>query len=113
MNFIRGKETVTIERKTFAAVDEYGAETYTTTTTAIKNCLLAFNSTSDVGSLEQQAEQTDVTVYFPHGTIILDDDILIVRDSRWVKDGIGVAWETFQGSRIKPRVIVNIKQVKG
>lgn len=115
MEFFRG-ETVTIISKSIDMnnLNDYGLPTETTTQTVIKNVLIDFTSTNTFDSVEEQALQTQVTLFFPRGTIIKDEDKFIIRNTKWEKVGTHEEFLTQGvGGFLNTGVIVKVKQHKG
>lgn len=115
MEFFRG-ETVTIISKNidFNNLNEYGLPAETTTQKVVKNVLLDFTTTSTFESVEEQALQTKVTLFFPRGTVINDEDMFIIRNTKWEKDGSIEDYQTQGvGGFLNTGVIVKVKQYKG
>jgi hypothetical protein len=116
MSFFRG-ETVSIISKTIDMNDlnDFGLPTETTTTRVVKNVLVAFTSTDTYTSVEEQALKTNLTLYFPAGTNINDEDVFIIRNTKWEKTGRQEDFQTdaIIGSFLNVGVIVNVKQHKG
>jgi len=92
MSFIRGGETITIQRRTLASTDDYGNPIYTTATITIKDALIAFGSTDAPIDAERDAQDAKLTIYLPSGNVIEPDDIFIIRSTEWIKDGFAQEW---------------------
>lgn len=109
---IAGTETVIIVRKTFGTDDDYGIPAETTTQTTVAGCLLGFGSTDEPSQVDASPQSSQVTVYFPEGTVIEPSDSFIIRGEPWVKDGRQMDWlSPFQGHHVG--VVVNVRQERG
>jgi hypothetical protein len=109
---LSGTESVTIIRRTLGAEDEYGLNQFTTTEIVIDKVLVGFGSTSQPVVVDAKPQDVSVTLYFPHGTVIMPEDEFIIRGSRWVKDGRVMDWVAPFGS-FSPGVVVNVRQTLG
>ena len=97
---IRGSETVIIVRKTETGnTDEYGLPIVNTENIVIKNCLIALNSSNEDEDENRNPEDIKLKIFLPKGTIILEEDTFIIRNTHFVKDGIPFDWgvNPFQG----------------
>lgn len=116
MEFFRG-ETVTIISKSINMnnLNDYGLPAETTTQTVVKNVLVDFTSTNTASSVEEQALQTQVTLYFPAGTIIKEEDMFIIRNTKWEQVGLAEdkSINPFGNSFLKAGTVVKVKQHKG
>lgn len=115
MEFFRG-ETVIIVSKTIDMnnLNDYGLPAETTTETVVRNVLVDFTSTNTYETVEEQALQTKVTLFFPRGTIVKDEDMFIIRNTKWEKDGSVEDYQTQGvGGFLNTGVIVRVKQHKG
>ena len=92
MSFIRGGETITIRRRSAASTDDYGNPTYTTTTITVKDALIAFGATDAPVDAERNAQDVDLTVYLPNGTVVEENDTFIIRGTSFVKNGVSQEW---------------------
>lgn len=92
MTFIRGGETITIKRRSEAAVDDYGNPTYTTANVVVKDALIAVGGTSEPIDPARDAVDASLTIYLPQGTVIEEGDVFVIRGSQWVKDGSAQEW---------------------
>jgi len=109
--FYSGGETVTIKRRSEASTDEYGNKTYTTSNILVRNVLVAFGSTDEPIDVERDAIDAKITLYFPKGTAIEDNDKFTIRNSEWVKDGQAQVYiPPFQFSA---GVVVHVRQRRG
>jgi hypothetical protein len=116
MSFFRG-ETVSILRKDVdnETFDEYGIPLETKTTIVIKDVIVDYNMTTAVGTIEEKALSTQVTLYFPKGTIIKDEDVFVIRNTKWEIDGHfeNMALNPLGNTFLKAGVVVKVKQYKG
>lgn len=113
LSFFRG-ETITILRKTFINVfDDWGLPKTNVEEIEI-NAVVAFRNSSLVEDIEANAFDTEMKLIFSEGTTIYPEDIFIVRDTLWVKDGESLQPQNiFKRKLMEPPVVVNIKQFKG
>lgn len=112
MSFIRGGETITIRRRSAAAVDEYGNATYSTTTITVKDALIGIGGTSEPVDPARDAVDAMVTAYLPNGTQVQDGDVFVIRGSQWVKDGSAEQWTPpFDG--LEGGVVVPLRRRRG
>lgn len=112
MSFIRGGETITIKRRSEAGVDDYGNQTYTTTTITVKDALIAFGATSEPIDAERDAVDAKITAYLPSGTVIQEGDVFTIRNSSWVKDGTPETW-TNPFTSFESGVVVQLRKRNG
>jgi hypothetical protein len=90
---IRGSETVIIVRKnTTGDTDEYGIPVVTTENIVIKNCLIALSSSNEEEDENRNPEDIKLKIFLPKGTLILEEDTFIIRNTHFVKDGISFDW---------------------
>lgn len=112
MSFIRGGETITIRRRSATSVDDYGNNTYSTTTITIRDALIGVGGTSEPVDPARDAVDAQLTAYLPNGTQIQDGDVFIIRGSQWVKDGSAQQWVTpFTG--LETGVVVPLRRRRG
>lgn len=106
MSFIRGGETITITRRSATATDAYGNNTYATTTITVKDALVAIGGTSEPIDVSRDAVDSQLTIYLPNGTTVLDGDVFTIRNSKWVKNGSAQSWvspfQSFEGGVVVP-----------
>lgn len=111
---IKGKVSVTVLRREYTgAEDERGNEIPTNTSFIVTRCLIGYGGTSDVKSVIQEGITTAITIYFPQGTAIKEDDRFTINGKTYVKKGQTIEWETILGSPIKPKVIVEATLSEG
>lgn len=90
---IRGSETVTIKRTvTTDNVDKYNMPIVSKQNITVKNCLIAFGSTNKEVVVNRNPEDAQLTVYMPKGTVVLDGDVFVIRNTEFVKDGMPADW---------------------
>lgn len=109
---LQGTESVTIVRRTLGAVDDYGVPTESVTNIVVDRVLVGFGSSKQPASADEDPQNTQVTLYFPNGTVIESDDEFIIRDTHWVKDGRAQDWIAPFGS-FAPGVVVDVRQRLG
>ena len=117
---IQGKDTVIVERKNYSVIENaYGFPEDEKIFIEFNNCLIGWNSTSDDSSVTQRSIETEATIFFPLGSVFREDDVFIfgVTDygepQRWEKVGKTINWNTPVGSRLKTKVIVDVKRKDG
>lgn len=110
--FMRGGETITIERRSAAAVDDYGNPTYSKTFITIKDALIAVGGTSEPIDPKRDAVDASLTAYLPNGTRIEDGDVFLIRGTRWVKDGAAQEWISPFGA-MEGGVVVPLRKRNG
>lgn len=109
---ITGTETVTIIRRALGATDEYGIPTETVTEIEMTRVLVGFGSTSEPVSAEADPQNLGITLYFPSGTVIEQNDEFIIRGERFVKNGRAMDWVSpFSG--FDAGVVVPVRQHLG
>lgn len=107
-----GVESVTITRRSLGARDEYGLPSETTSTITVDGVLVAFGSTDQPVSNDSSAQNSQITLYFPPGTVIETNDEFEIRGEHFVKDGRAMDWiSPFAGHF--PGVVVNVRQTIG
>lgn len=112
MSFIRGGETITIRRRSATSVDDYGNNTYSTTTITIKDALIGVGGTSEPVDVARDAVDAQLTAYLPNGTQVQEGDVFIIRGSQWVKDGSPQQWVSpFPG--LETGVVVPLRRRRG
>ena len=109
---IPGTETVTIVRRTLGTVDDYGNPTETTSLIAVTGCLVGFGTTNEPVLVDTTPVDSQVSIYFPEGTVIEANDSFVMRGESWVKDGRPMDWiSPFQSQQVG--VVVNVRQQRG
>jgi hypothetical protein len=94
-SILRGGEKVIIKREVSTeTVDDYGNPIVTTTNIIVKNCLIAFGTTSEPIDVNRNPADIQLTVYMPKGTVVLDGDIFIIRETEFVKNGLPADWKS-------------------
>lgn len=104
-------ETVTIVRRTTGGVDDYGNPVESTSLIPVNGCLVGFGSTDQPTVVDAAPQSSQVTIYFPAGTVIEDSDSFVARGSEWVKDGRQMDWVSPFGEA--QGVVVNVRQHLG
>lgn len=103
-------EPVTVTRSVLDVVDDYGNPTYSTTSFTVQ-CLVGFGSTDEAVSADTNSVSSQVTLYMPAGTVIVDGDIFDIRGDSYVKDGIAQAWASASG--VPKGVVVAVRRHDG
>lgn len=110
--FFKGNEPVIIKRREINGTDEYGNETYSTTEILVRDCLMGFGSTDEPVDASRKPIDASVTLYFPNGTVILEEDVFEVREKDFVKDGDPMDWKSpFSGWNLG--VVVKVRRRVG
>lgn len=110
--FIRGGETIVIKRRTLVGEDEYNLPEYTTANITVRDCLIAFGSTSEPVEVDREPIDASLTLYLPPGTVIEPGDVFHVRSTDFVKDGDGQEWiSPFDG--FPSGVVVKVRRRRG
>jgi hypothetical protein len=113
MSFIRGGETITIQRRTAGAVDEFGNKTYTTTNITVRDVLIGVGTTDEPVDAIRRAVDASLTLYLPAGTQILDGDVFVIRNSLWVKDGRAGEFSNPFGGSFEGGIVVPLRRRDG
>lgn len=111
---IKGRETVTILRKNFTGVDEYGNATMTIDHIHVAGCLIAWNQTNQAADLFGAAVTSDVTIQLPQGTPIQKSDEFLLPDGQtYTSKGIPVQWRGQVGNPIRQKQLVYLTLKEG
>lgn len=110
---IQGTEEVTILRSTVVISGPNKLPVETTTRTLVKNVLVSWNSSSTTEDLSRMLVNSDITFYFPKGTIIDDRDRFEYRGQIWESSGRPQYWQAPQGFSLQPGVVVNANLTEG
>lgn len=110
---IPGSETITIERRTETGEDNLGRPIFETITETIEGCLVAWGSTTTAYDSDRTLISTGMTAYLPWGTTVGDEDVLIIRDERYRRQGEAQEWEQPRGFNVFPGVVVSIEKAEG
>ena len=108
---LAGDTPIFIHRRTETGVDGYGNPTYSTEEILVRNCLLGWGGTSEPIDPARNPVDAALTVYFPHGTEILDGDVFEIRNSLWEKNGDAISYETVNG--FEAGVVVSVRRRSG
>jgi hypothetical protein len=103
-------ELVTVTRSIVDVDDDYGNPTFTTSTFTVA-CLVGFGSTSEPALADANPVSSQMTLYMPAGTVIIDGDIFGIRGDLYVKDGTARAWASASG--IPKGVVVAVRRHDG
>lgn len=109
-----GVENITIVRKAFTGRDELGKATYEETEIIVPRCLVAPTvHEHKINGVTEVVYDSLYSLFFPAGTVIKDDDVFIVRGSRYWKDGNPRLWD-MGGSAFNPAgVEVSVRTING
>ena len=111
MNMIAGKEKMTLLKKSYTDVDEFNNPIETEIEIEINNVLVSQDSAVMINTLFESSPEVDITVYLNkkyYDTIDTEDEFEY-RNKRYTIVDAPILWETFKGSRIKPKLIVGLK----
>lgn len=108
---IAGDSTVTIHRRTSDSVDDYGNVIYATEQIVVDRVLIALGSTASMEEVARLAIDSGLTLYMPHGTVILEDDLFEVNGDMWEKDGDSEPWDTVNAFEVG--VVVKLRRRRG
>ena len=101
-------EDITQIRVSSTSVDEYGQPVTVEEEIPIKGIVSARVSGTNYDP-DQIVLAQGLTVYFPAGTVVEDDDKFIVRTKRYEVDGEAFDWRSGLGSW-NPGVVVNLQR---
>ena len=104
-------ETVTIVRRTLGSVDDYGNPTSTTANITVEGCLVGWGTTNEPALADADPVATQMTLYMPAGTSVLDGDAFIVRGDNFVKDGMAQSWSSMLN--VSKGVVVMLRRHDG
>lgn len=109
-------EPVMVVRRTYSEqYDDYGLQKQGLSYVELE-AVLGFRTTSSSRDVVEQVQESEVRLFFPAGTIIMPDDLFVVRGTLWEKDGETI--EPKAGPFKTPLIfalpiVVNIKQSAG
>jgi hypothetical protein len=109
---IRGDEPIFILRKTSTGTDQYGNPQKSVEEILIPDCLFWYGSTNEPVDVSRDPVDAQLTVCFPRGTVIHDDDEFEIRDTVWVKDGIAQEYSQLWPG-FDPGVLVQVRRRVG
>lgn len=104
-------EPISVIRRAYSSVDDYGNPTWTTSTVSVGNGLVGFGPTGEPVETDRDSIEERATLYFPAGVDIEDGDIFLIRGQRWVKDGHSQEWASMQN--VSKGVVVPIRRTDG
>lgn len=104
-------ESVVIVRRTLGAVDEYGNPTATVSQITVENCLVGWGSSSEPALADADPVTTQMTLYMPSETEVLDGDEFIVRGDYFVKNGMAQQWASMLN--VSKGVVVGLRRRDG
>lgn len=109
---LSGVETVSIHRREQVGVDAHRNPEYERTEIVIGNCLVGFGATNEPTIVDGNPVDSNVTLYLPNNTEVVDGDEFEIRGELWVKDGDPHAWVSpFAG--FNPGVVVMVRRRRG
>lgn len=108
---IAGKEKITLIKKSYTDEDEYGNPVETFIEIEINNVLVSQDSSVMVNTLFESSAEVDITIYInkKYSNQIEDNDEFLYRGERYEIVDAPILWETFKGSKIKPKLIIGLK----
>jgi hypothetical protein len=109
---IRGNEPIVIVRSTENGNDAYGNPTYGKQEILIRDGLFAFGSGDEPVDATRNAIDAALTLYLPKGTVVEEEDVFIIREVEWVKDGDPEVWEQLW-SGFDVGVVVQVRKRRG
>lgn len=109
---IRGDEPIWHYTRSVTGVDAHGNDTYSKTSTLIRDALFAYTGTSEPVEVNRNAVDATLTLYLPEGTVVSDGDEFEIRGSRWVKDGDPEEWPQLWPG-FTPPVVVQVRRRRG
>lgn len=109
---LTGDEPIFIHRRVATGVNDHGNTIFETREILVRNCLVAFGSTSEPVLVDGKPVDSALTIYFPPETNIVDGDEFEIRNQRWVKDGDPLNWQS-PWPDFSPGVVVNVRRRRG
>lgn len=104
-------EPISVIRRAYSSVDDYGNPTWTKTTVSLGNGLVGFGGTGEPVSTDRDSIEESATLYFPAGVDVEDGDVFIIRGKYWVKDGHAQEWASMQN--VSKGVVINVRRTDG
>lgn len=112
MSFIHGGEPIIIKRRTQSGEDAHGNPSYTVANVLVREALIAIGTTSESIDVGRDAVDAEVTLYLPNGTVVLEGDKFLIRDTLWEKAGTPQEWVSpFPGG--EGGVVVPLRRRRG
>lgn len=115
LRFFEG-EPVIVKRKTYTGeYDPDTGEPQASVTETPVEALLYFRQSNGKVTPYEVAYDSELSVIFPYGTVLREDDIFVIRGTEWESDGIVVPitnqkqYDRF----LKPPTVMTMKQHKG
>lgn len=108
---IAGKEKIILLKKSYTDVDEYNNPVESEIELEIDNVLVAHNSSAIDYDLFSAAAEIDITIYLnaSYKDLIKNNDEFEYNGKRYKIVDSPILWETFKGSKIKPKLIIGLK----
>lgn len=112
---IVGKEEIKLFSKTYSDEDDYGNPIESENEEIIKNVLVGHDSYPVITNMFEKSPEIDVTIYIAPSwkEKINNESEFEYRGRRFVVVDAPILWETFKGSRLKPKLIVGLKYKQG
>lgn len=110
-----GEDVVIVRRSYEDSYDDYGLQKETKQFIN-SQATLGYRTTNKTNDIVQQVLESDLRLFFPNGTVILPDDLFIIRGTLWETDGASIQPDpqAFRTPLIFAMpVVVNIKQSAG
>jgi hypothetical protein len=95
-------------RRSSAAIDDYGQPVYTTASTDMQASVSA-RVTGTNFEPDQIVVTAGLTLYFPYGSDLQDDDTFIIRGKSYQTDGEAFDWKSGLGTW-SPGTVLNVKR---
>ena len=108
---IAGKEKITLIKKTYTDVDEFNNPIEQEVEIEIDNVLVSQDSAVMINTLFESSAEVDITIYInrKYYNQIEDNDEFLYRGERYEIVDAPILWETFKGSKIKPKLIIGLR----
>lgn len=108
---IAGKEKIILIKKTYTDVDEFNNPIEQEVEIEIDNVLVSQDSAVMINTLFESSAEVDITAYLnkKYYSQISDEDEFLYRGERYTIVDSPILWETFKGSKIKPKLIIGLR----
>lgn len=94
MSRYRFAETITVNRRTAGALDDYGNATYTTTSHTVDDVVIAPGEGGDLTEYGRDGIKVAFTLYPPHGADIRADDTVTISGETYRILGPVSSWSS-------------------
>ena len=108
---IAGKEKVVLLKKSYTDVDDFNNPIETETKIEIDNVLVSQDSSVMINTLFESSAEVDITIYLnkKYYSEISNEDEFEYRGKKYTIVDSPILWETFKGSKIKPKLIIGLR----